>query len=137
MNASTTTNDGVLLRFDDPASDKAVILEDDGRVAYAYLLAGEKIVADVWLYNVAEAPAEPDWRAPEKMPFLNPKAYCRADVTLTRLEATQVRCVWNPDGAEIMLDGALAARLTIGQKPGWSRLAAKSGPLAWPLPGVT
>jgi hypothetical protein len=27
------------------------VFEDDGRVAYAYLVLDEQVVADVWIYN--------------------------------------------------------------------------------------
>lgn len=33
-----------------------LIIEDNGRVAYAYLLKNEKIIGDVWLYNRCVSP---------------------------------------------------------------------------------
>ena len=54
----------------------AVVIEDDGRVAYAYLLdADGKICGDVWLYNRGPAPKEPEWTDREKAPFANPEAF--------------------------------------------------------------
>jgi hypothetical protein len=134
--ADSIAEEGALLRFDDEASNRAVVLEDDGRVAYAYLLVAKKIVTEVWLYNVAESPAVPEWRDRSKLPFLNPKAYCRSDKTLPRIgDCVSVRCVWHADRVELVLDDVLAARLAEGTKPGWSLLASKRGPLAMPLEG--
>ena len=54
----------------------SVIFDDDGRVAYAYLLApDEHIVSDVWLYNRCESPLQPEWPDQEKIPFANPASY--------------------------------------------------------------
>ena len=49
-----------------------VIIEDDDRVGYAYLVRDSRIVADVWLYNHMPAPQRPPWLEPRgEMPFLN------------------------------------------------------------------
>jgi hypothetical protein len=129
-----TTNDGFLARFEDPMSGRAVILEDDNRVAYAYLMMGETIVSDVWLYNVAAAPDTPEWSDASKMPFLNPSVYCSKDASLPRLnKEVVVECAWTDAAVDVFLNDILAARLAEGAKPGWSRLAIKKGPLALPL----
>ncbi len=57
----------VLIRFDEPGGTRSVLLEDDGSVAYAYLLEGDMITGDVWLYNVGEAPETVNWR--DRCPF--------------------------------------------------------------------
>ncbi|WP_374951629.1 hypothetical protein [Mucilaginibacter sp.] len=49
----------------------SVKIEDDGRVAYAYLMQGNDEVADVWLYNLAAAPVASFWNEADK-PFVNP-----------------------------------------------------------------
>jgi hypothetical protein len=127
------SQDGVTIRFVDAKTQRALVLEDDGRVAYAYLLVGEEIVADVWLYNVAATPRRPDWRC-DSLPFLNPARHCRADETLPRIaSAANLSCTWSPDGVELFIDGVLAARLSTGSTPGESRLARDRGPLARPL----
>jgi hypothetical protein len=33
------------------------------------------IIGDVWLYNHGEAPVEPEWEDPSRMPFANPKEF--------------------------------------------------------------
>jgi hypothetical protein len=129
----STRNDDTILRFNAPGSNLAVVLEDDGKVAYAYLLEDEAVVSDVWLYNVAEAPALVDWNDPDGPPFLNPREFCR-DEQIPRLgQSSAVRCTWLDRSVEIVIDGVLVARLQPGTKPGWSRLAARPGPLAQPL----
>jgi hypothetical protein len=59
----------VILRFDAADGGRIVIVEDDGRTAYAYLLARGVVVSSVWLYNVAEAPVLADWSLEAKFPF--------------------------------------------------------------------
>ena len=127
------TSSGVLLRFDEPSASRSVVLEDDGRVAYAYLLDEEAIVGDVWLYNVAETPDSVDWKDQSKMPFLNPRSLCKSE-DVPRLDPnSSIFCRWSKSGVEIAIDGVLMARLKHGAKPGWSRLALRAGPLAKPL----
>lgn len=133
MGDSTTTRDEVVLRFDDPRSSRAVVLEDDGRVAYAYLLEDQRIVSDVWLYNVANAPISVDWTDRSAMPFLNPRDLCRAESFERLTPHAAVECRWSADAVEVLIKGVLMARLERGAKPGWSRLASKRGPLAIPL----
>ncbi len=114
-------------------SDLLVVLEDDGRVAYAYLKDHGVIVADVWLYNVAETPEKNNWHDKTQLPFLNPRKYCTAGVFERITEQSQVNCTLVLEHVEIRMDGRLIARLKPGAKPGWSRLAACDGPLARPL----
>lgn len=55
----------------------SLIIEDDGRVAYAYLLLNEEIIGDLWLYNQEETPSFSDWSNPDNMPFLNSQQFVR------------------------------------------------------------
>ena len=43
----------MLIERDNGATGYSAVFEDDGKVAYAYLLDDGRIVADVWLYNRA------------------------------------------------------------------------------------
>lgn len=123
----------VLLRFDEPDGNRSVVLEDDGRVAYAYLLEGDSVAGDVWLYNVGEDPDAVDWRDRSAMPFRNPARYCTGE-TLPRLRAdSEIDCSWSDQGVTVSIDGSVWARLKKGSKPGWSRAARLDGPLARPL----
>lgn len=129
----STTSNSLVLRFESPASKLALVIEDDDRVAYAYLLEGDEIVADVWLYNVEETPESVNWRDRSRMPFLNPRRFCR-DIECPRIAAdSHVNCQWTDGGVEVSVEGVLMAKLERGSKPGWSRLAAIRGPLAKPL----
>jgi hypothetical protein len=125
-------NESLLMRFDAPGSTLALMLEDDGKVAYAYLLDGEEIVGDVWLYNVAESPEEIEL-VQSAMPFLNPRKFCREDKVTRLTEESVIDCNWSNHGVTLSVDGVLMARLEMGAKPGWSKLAACPGPLANPL----
>ena len=44
-------NVGVVVEGKDSSSNYSAIFEDDGRVAYAYLLHDGHIIADVWLQD--------------------------------------------------------------------------------------
>jgi len=113
----------------------SVIIEDDGRVAYAYMYWGEDIVGDVWLYNQAETPKETIW-VEEEMPFLNPAEYLKPNINIIPIkDASELRCEWteNSDGLiemEILLRGKFIAGIAAGSKPGWSAWVVKDGPLA-------
>jgi hypothetical protein len=133
MAGSNSAPQSVVLRFDEAGGSRAVVLEDDGRVAYAYLLEKNEIVGDVWLYNVADSPEAVDWSDRSAMPFANPKRYCATERLPRLTEASNVRCSWSDRGVDIAVEGIDFARVEHGSKPGWSRLAAVPGPLANPL----
>jgi hypothetical protein len=121
---------------DDPCSDFSVVFEDDGRVAWAYLLKSKKIVTDVWLYNHGAAPAaiEPD------RPPRNPAPFASAELARAVERGEEVSFRWlheDPSleiGVEVLVRGLLFARLTPGVKPGWARMALQDGPCAKVLP---
>jgi hypothetical protein len=121
-------NEKLNLRFQADDGIHAVVIEVDNRVAYAYLLEGDRVIGDVWLYNVDSTPETVDWHDREQMPFLNPRPYCTGE-RIPDLRQ-DVHCNWSGDEVEIVSDGSLVARLAPGAKPGWSRLALKNGPLA-------
>jgi hypothetical protein len=129
----TSRTEGMLRLYEVPGSDLSVLIEDDGRVAYAYLRRDGAIVADVWLYNVAATPEDTTWTDNTQMPFLNPTRYCTQE-TFRRIEAdSEVSCTLVSEHVEVRVQGQLIARLRPGVKPGWSRLARISDPLAQPL----
>ena len=122
-------------RYINKKSGYSVIFEDDGRVAYAYLLdPNDKIVADVWLYNRCPTPAQPEWSNPDGMPFANPEAFVKDHTHLSNADfVPDVSIEW-PDSpiteARLYIQKHLFAVLIEGIKPGWSHLAKKDGPLA-------
>jgi hypothetical protein len=122
-------------------TDFSVVVEDDGRVAYAYLRDGESIVSDVWLYNRIDTPEEPEWKDRKKAPFANPIGYVVGDNDIGPIRSTtDVKVSWcgkKDIEVVIRIHGIRWAVLRQGVKPGWCRLAAKSGPLARPLEIVT
>lgn len=122
-----------LNRIYDLSSSRSVVLEDDRRVAYAYLLNGEDILSDVWLYNVESNVEEINWKDSSSLPFLNPAQFCNSLPVVRLAEASDIRCIWNETQADVFVNGVHLARLQVGVKPGWSRYCLKSGPLAKPL----
>lgn len=127
--------------FDDRGRKFSVVVDEENDALYAYLYRGSAIVGDVWLANLGQTPALPEWQhAPEGAPYRNPVDYVRSDIRMPPLasDATGLVCEWHWDNeelvdVEIKLDGRTYALLTEGSTPGWSLLAAKDGPLAKPL----
>jgi hypothetical protein len=131
---------GFIREFVSPDGRRAVIVEDDGRVGYAYLLDdNRKICGDVWLYNRCPTPEQPQWHERDNAPFANPVPFVDRDmIFLLPDSATDMTVEWDVESdaatARIYLDRELFAKLNDGSKPGWARLAAKDGPLARVLP---
>ena len=88
---------------------------------------------DVWLYNQAETPAEPDWTDKENLPFLNGQEFVRDNIPPI-LNVDEVRVEWTDDlevgGVLLYIRDQFTAKLTINSKPGWSTNVTKDGPLA-------
>ncbi len=121
-----------------PNSPYEVVFEDDGRVAYAYLRHLGKFVSDVWLYNSEATPAQPEWADRSKTPFMNPKGFVTDERPPIPSRPDDVTARWVYDGdrlkaVEVYLNGRLWAKLAPGVMPGWSKGAARVGPLAQPL----
>jgi hypothetical protein len=119
--------------FDDNYS---VLIEDDGRVAYAYLLEYGDVIGDVWLYNQEAAPTDSNW-ANQSSPYLNPAEYLDKGAAIAPIKnEKEVRCEWTEslnDGSievGIWLRDKFIAQVSAGSKPGWSVLVIKNGPLA-------
>jgi hypothetical protein len=117
-------------------SNYSLIIEDDGRVAYAYLMEYGDIIGDVWLYNHQEA-NEASRLNNQQMPWLNPTEYLKNEASIAPItNKNDVRCEWNEspnDGlieVSITLHDKFIAQIVSGSKPGWSVLVAKDGPLA-------
>ena len=133
MNTMTTYYDQV---FSESDSDYSVIIEDDGKVCYAYLLLKSDIIGDVWLYNQAETPERVEWKK-ENMPFLNPAEFIDSNYkTKPILGDKDVEVRFDFGGGtslkqvKIHLRGRLLAIIKPDSKPGWSMSIIKDGPLA-------
>lgn len=114
--------------------DYTLVVEDDGRVAYGYLLHENTIIGDVWLYNQHASPANTDWQDVENMPFLNPEKDVKENIPAI-LAINQVEVIWSLSAselskAEIFIRGRLVAIISPGAKPGWSALVKADNPLA-------
>ena len=125
----------MLFKRDDDATGYSAVFEDDGKVAYAYLLRDNKIVADVWLYNRVAAPEQPEWRDRSMAPFANPQGFAASDPFPPVTDASEVAFEWSQGRAgetvlRIFIRGAYHAALVPGSKPGWCKLALRDGPLA-------
>ncbi len=129
--------DALILLFKSGDGEESVFIEDNGRVAYAYIMdAAGEICGDVWLYNRCGAPEEPEWTSPDGFPLANARHYVKPDADFalpTSPSDFSVRWSRADDRrpvAEILIRGRLLARLACGIRPGWCALAAQDGPLA-------
>jgi hypothetical protein len=123
----------IACEFDESYS---VLIEDDGRVAYAYLLEHGDVIGDVWLYNQATAPDNTNW-LDQTTPYLNPAEYLAKGASIAPItQASQLRGEWTAspnDGSievGIYIRDRFIASIASGSKPGWSVLVVKDGPLA-------
>jgi hypothetical protein len=117
-------------------NERSVIIDDDGRVAYAYLVGAKKeIYGDVWLYNRGPAPIAPEWHDRDAGPYANPADYVDQTIVfpLPRSPA-DISVEWEVrDGhyiAYVFFYQKLVAILADDFKPGWALLAKNDGPLA-------
>jgi hypothetical protein len=120
---------------DDPRY--SAVFEDDGEVAYGYMMIDKEIVSDVWLYNTADTPTTPPWRdGPDGLPFRNPIELASPGRFAPVSYDEEVSFLWVygsdrvPIAVEFWIRGNLHARVTKDSKPGWCVLATKDGPLA-------
>ncbi len=116
----------------------SIMVEDDERVAYAYMLKNNSIVGDIWLYN-RFTQKETHWDS-NKMPFINPDEYVNDHIKIAPLNnESDLRIQWEfikeIIAAKIFIHGNLIAVLADGAKPGWSTCVRKDGPLAQIYPG--
>lgn len=111
-----------------------VTVDDDGRVAYAYLRLGDEVLGDVWLYNRGPSPAAVDWTDAAQAPFPNPRSHARELPWAPARRASDFSVEWTVDGelllADVKLRGVLLGRLSPGSQPGWASLATQDGPCA-------
>ncbi len=117
----------------------SLIIDDDGRVAYAYLLENKEIVGDVWLYNRELAPDAVDWEE-GYLPYINPSAFIKTDIVDAVQNETEVNLIWAVKNdmmeVKIFIREVLFACVKPGDFPGFSTMVIKDGPLAkvyeWP-----
>ena len=113
----------------------SVIIEDDDRVAYAYLLCEREIIGDVWLYNKISTPATANWKDFNEIPFLNPKEFEYEKIAPILInDKLDIEWELTPEmdllRAKIYIRLKLIAILAPNFKPGWSCIVTKDGPLA-------
>jgi hypothetical protein len=101
---------------DDPRYE--AVFEDDGEVAFGYMLRDRDIIADVWLYNVVPVPGATVARF-RRVSSLDEISFNRSYSANGTVEAV-----------EFWIRGRRHARVTPGSKPGWCVLATADGPLA-------
>lgn len=125
----------LILDFISPCGEFKVTFDDNGKVAYAYLIKGQAIVGDVWLYNRCQAPDEKEWQDHGNLPFANRQGFMTEEGQFKKpLTVDGVTVDWqylkDQPTAYVRLFGEIAAKVSVNDKPGYSRLAARDSPLA-------
>ena len=69
----------LMLFFESPCGRYQFRFDDDGKVAYGYLLENDSIIGDVWLYNRCSTPDKPEWKDKANIPFANCLPYAREE----------------------------------------------------------
>ena len=123
-----------------PNASYSVVIEDDGKVAYAYPLLFIKvnIVGDVWLYEIkVRHHSQRIANRKKNMPFLNSSEFLKNSKNLELIATGQelkINCIFFENSTltavEIFIRDRLIAILKPNEKPGWSTLVKKDGPLA-------
>jgi hypothetical protein len=118
-----------------------VVVEDDGVVAWAYLLDGSQVVSDVWLYNRPGAAPRAEGETPEGRPCSNPLTLT-AEVLFPPIhDPSEITLEWIhgphvPTSVVVSIRNQKHAVLVAGVRPGWCRLSTAPGPCAQPLDEV-
>ncbi|MDP4259911.1 MAG: hypothetical protein Q8937_16915 [Bacteroidota bacterium] len=115
----------------------SVIIEDDGNVCYGYLMDGDQIIGDIWLYNQSLTPQKTEWKKSE-MPLLNTADFFdprKQPLPIQSRNEINIVFVLSNDFdllkyAKIYIRNSLVAILKPNAKPGWSTIVTKDGPLA-------
>ncbi|MEO0982871.1 MAG: hypothetical protein AAFX03_09500 [Pseudomonadota bacterium] len=110
-----------------------LIVEDDGRVLYAYVLDERKgIVGDLWLANRHPSPDAPPWKTGAAPPYLNPEECLTGAEVAAVTDLGRYSAAYDSDEGRFILyiDETPIGALGPGDKPGWSRCVGADGPLA-------
>ncbi|MFN0191905.1 MAG: hypothetical protein ACKVP5_07990 [Aestuariivirga sp.] len=139
MGASTNSNEELFRKFGPGPGGEYVFIEDDGSVAYAYLLdCNSSIIANVWLYN-REFPSDTKpWNSDTTPTYVNPRPFADSNSRILRpWHGDEISVRWHQGGnstlARIFYKKELFAVLESIEKIGWSKFALEAGPLAKPL----
>lgn len=112
----------------------SIIIEDDGLVAYAYLLKDEEIVSTLWLYNVGKTLYN-NWENLDKhdLPFQNLDYFISKQIESIKSK-NDINIKWviekNYTRSYIFIFNELIGFLDSTTPIGYSLLVTEDGPLA-------
>ena len=120
-----------------PETNETVVVEDDGRVCFAYWWSAErKVQSSLWLYNRLPAPDSFDL-SPDQTAPLNISRLVDADAAASfrmPVSEDEISVLWtNQNEAEISVCGILVGVLSAVEGSGRALLALTDGPLAKPF----
>ena len=113
-----------------------LLLEVHDLFVCAYVKENDVIKGDVWIFNIGESKGEIPWKLKgAKPPFYNPAEYIKENKMFTLSDLGKITVTYNThnDKFQIYHSGFLISMVGVGDKPGYSTLVSKKGPLAIPL----
>lgn len=113
----------------------SIIIEDNGLVCYAYLLIGEQIVSDVWLYNSGFQNANIKFKNENNSTLYNPIEYTENKFSITNVkfldDVVPDITITNEEVSAILnFKNGLQIKLKSDFFPGWSNNVRKDSPYA-------
>ena len=128
----------MLLKFDFN-SQYSVTIEENSQTVYAYYICDGEMTGDLWLLNLSSN-NNIKWESVEDLPFLNKESYIdlsQHEKIKNGFDIHNLRIEWkimeNPSEAPVALIfylKFLIGKLREGDKPGFSSLVIRDGPLA-------
>ncbi|WGL59040.1 hypothetical protein QEJ31_10970 [Pigmentibacter sp. JX0631] len=115
---------------------KLIICSEKIGSVYAYLLKEDKIISDLWLFNITSSPITEPWKEKKIPPFQNSIIYAiENEFNYSQIDETNYCIIFqqslkNGIYAKILFSGFLIGIISENFKPGWSIFSKKNGPLA-------
>lgn len=112
------------------------VIDADGKVANAYLLFEDNIIADVWLNNQVKIEKELSFANQLELPYCNTLEFISSTHENNVLNFSPLNIIWKIDksqniiGVLISFEGEVYNILEVNSKIGWSNIVSKDGPLA-------
>lgn len=134
------TDADFLLRFN--FGDVAIFVEADKRTLYAYagVPQGQETLlkGDAWLFNLADAPDEPEWGPAMEAPPRNPRVFARPfDLAPTldedRFTVSEIEVERRREWI-VEYEGRPIGLVWVGANPGCSAFATEDSPAALRMP---
>jgi hypothetical protein len=125
-------DDNLFLTEQHPVSTRHAVLDDNGFCCWFYLTepGSRRPVADVWLYNRINAPAESQVQSYRPSPPPAAAGYAGPSALISAPKQSEWSFLWSVNGqaAAVLRDGEPLAFIRSHEKLGYCRLLVREGP---------